>query len=105
MPSSRRILRMADWNVPLLEVTRLFVEKLLKVPVDAEMSYRLHCSLYHDPNLRLSADETLQTFGLLQDVFQAMQTKRLLQAEDREEVAELMLNQFRVLLGYASGHR
>jgi len=100
MPSERLIQRMADWDAPLREVSRSFVENLTGISIDISVSDRLRYSVFHNPDLELTAEQTLHTIFLIHDVFEAMQTKGLLQGRDIGEVAELMLSQFRVLLSY-----
>ena len=102
MPSERLVLRMTDWAIPLLKVTHSFVENLIDKPIETKMCKHLYHSMFYNPDYHLTSEETLHTIFLLQDVFEAMQTKGLLQGDDIPEVIELMLNQFRTLLSYTS---
>lgn len=102
MPSERLIRRMADWDVPLREVSRLFVEKLIGQSVDTRIGDCLRYSVFHNPALRLTKGQTLQGIFVIQNVFEAMLVQGLLQDKDVPEVTKLMLAQFRMLLSYTS---
>jgi len=100
MPSERLIRRMADWDVPLREVSHLFVENLIGKSIDIRARDLLRYSMFHDPDLQLTVDQTLQIIFLIQDAFEAMLLKGLLQDEDIVEVTNLILAQIRTLSSY-----
>lgn len=100
MPSERLVCRMADWSIPLRQVSRSFVENLVGRNVDIRTAACLYHSVFYDPGLHVSGEEALQTIILIQDAFEAMRSKGLLLVSDTKEVEEIMLSQFRMLLSY-----
>lgn len=100
MPSQRLIRRMAEWDLPIREVARSFVERLVGVSIDSSTRDCLRYSVFHNPDLRLSRNQTLKTIFLIQDAFEGMEAQGLLREEDIPEVADTMINQFRMLLSY-----
>lgn len=100
MPSARLVKRLADWALPLRNVIQRFVEKLIEEPLSSHASEYLYRSLFFDANFHFTAPEAFQAMRLIQRLFETMQTKKLLYADDVPEVADLILNQYQLLIRY-----
>lgn len=102
MPSERLVQRMADWKIPLLKVCQSFIERLIDKPITPSQTEIIRHSIFHNPNLQITAHSLLDTIKLLQSIYTRMKELGLLRPEDTVEAAAIMLKQYRNLLEYVA---
>ncbi len=105
MPSKRLIKRLGDWKIPVLNVSKAFIGKILGYSIDMTDVEFIKASVFHDENLVMSSKETIKIIELLGNIRNSMRKMELLSENDMEEVSHIMLAQCKMLLNYSAYFR
>jgi len=105
MPSNRLKIRLNDWKIPLLEVSKSFIEKLIDSHVNMIQVEFIKASIFLQENFILSSKEVLNTMNLLIIILNRMLEVKLISPNDKGELSNIILNQFDTLLHYSSYFR